>query len=451
MTLEGVFKGNRFITEMLLGCILVMLPHKKRAHFAGRAAAFCLAAELISALVMNFAPIKRIWQNQEVISSCVYVVVFAALSLLFLNVCCPLTRQEAIYGAALCLCAQHFSSSLLIVVRSVVPWHGELSEALTWLLTIVIPYGLFYSLCFRRICRHGAYHVSDLHLINATCLIFLISAVISIVAKGFHSGDNAPLFVIVQIYEMLCCLFLLWMQVYQVKTEELQRGLGIQDYLQHLRQEQFIQSHRDMNLMTHLMHELKHQIADMVTAGTDALKEDLLERIGENLQIYDETIDTKNETLNMVLMERRLFCRENHINWMVVADGEQLGFLDAGDIYLIFRNALDNAIESVVQLEDPQRRIVDVRVCAQHGFLMIQIENAFKGERQFVDALPLTTKGDRTYHGFGLKAIAQIAEKYDGQLSVRTQGHRFTLQIMIPMPRPHHSPGTQAFSGEGRP
>ena len=436
MTFLNMWSGNRFITEMLLACFLVILPHRKREHFAGRIAVFCIAVELISAFVMNFAPIKEIWQNREVISSCTYVVVFAVLSLSFFIIGCPMTRREAVYCSALSLCVQHFSSSLLIVMQQMLPWRGDLIDLLTWLLTILIPYCVFYCFCFRHICKQGLYHISALNLTSATCLIFLTSAVISIIAKGLNVGGNSPLFLISQIYEMLCCLFLLWLQVYQVKTVELQREIDFQGYLHHLRQEQFVQSHRDMDLMTHLMHELKHQVANMVTAGSAEAKDELLEKIGENLQIYDETFNTKNETLNMALMERRLFCRENHVNWMVVADGERLNFLDPGDIYLIFRNALDNAIDSVVQLDDPQRRIIDVRVYAENSLLMIQIENEFKGELQFSDGLPLTTKEDRTYHGFGIKAIQKIAEKHNGQVTVRTQGHRFALQIMIPLPQP---------------
>lgn len=436
MTFLNEWSGNRYITEMLLACVLVMLPHRKREHFAKRAVTFCVSAELASFFIMNLAPAKEVWKNKEVISSSIYVAVFAVLSVSFICYCCPMLGQEAIYCSALCLCVQHFSSSLLIVVQYFVPQKGVLLGWLTWLVTIIIPYGLFYLFCFRRICKHGAYQVSVLNLTAATCLIFLTSAVISIVAKGLNVEDNSPLFIISQIYEMLCCLFMLWMQVHQVNTLELQHELDIQGYLQHLRREQFIQSHKDLSLMTHLMHELKHQVADMIAEGDSEIKDDLLEQIGENLQVYDEVFNTKNETLNTVLMERRLFCRANHINWMVVADGEQLNFLNVDDLYLILRNALDNAIESVVQLEDPQRRIIDVRVYTQNSFLMIQIENEFQGELQFAHGLPLTTKANRAYHGFGLKAIQQIAELYHGQITVQARKNRFTLQIMIPFPKP---------------
>ena len=48
------------------------------------------------------------------------------------------------------------------------------------------------------------------------------------------------------------------------------------------------------------------------------------------------------------------------------------------------------------------------------------------------DGLPVTTKGDRAFHGFGIRSMKQIAEKYKGTLSVSTSDHTFTLNILIP-------------------
>ena len=46
--------------------------------------------------------------------------------------------------------------------------------------------------------------------------------------------------------------------------------------------------------------------------------------------------------------------------------------------------------------------------------------------------MPLTSKSDASGHGFGLKSIRLIAEKYDGILDVSTDGGVFTVQISIP-------------------
>ncbi|MCC8128485.1 MAG: ATP-binding protein [Clostridiales bacterium] len=121
---------------------------------------------------------------------------------------------------------------------------------------------------------------------------------------------------------------------------------------------------------------------------------------------------------------------------MCVADGASLDFIQTGDLYLIFRNALDNAIDAVCQLPDAQPRVIDVKVYTRNALLMIQIENRFQGRLQFENGLPVTTKGDRSYHGYGLKTVRTIAERYGGCVTVRVKNGLFSLQVMIPEPKP---------------
>lgn len=52
----------------------------------------------------------------------------------------------------------------------------------------------------------------------------------------------------------------------------------------------------------------------------------------------------------------------------------------------------------------------------------------------FEDGLPLTGKKDKAYHGFGVRSIRHIAEKYKGELVVKKKGDRFVSDIMIPVP-----------------
>lgn len=45
-----------------------------------------------------------------------------------------------------------------------------------------------------------------------------------------------------------------------------------------------------------------------------------------------------------------------------------------------------------------------------------------------------TTKADKLFHGYGLKSIRYIAEKYHGNVEISTKGNVFTLQIVLPTP-----------------
>ena len=50
------------------------------------------------------------------------------------------------------------------------------------------------------------------------------------------------------------------------------------------------------------------------------------------------------------------------------------------------------------------------------------------------NGLPLTSKGDTDNHGFGLRSMRKIAEKYQGTLSVKLEDKAFLLYVMLPLP-----------------
>lgn len=111
----------------------------------------------------------------------------------------------------------------------------------------------------------------------------------------------------------------------------------------------------------------------------------------------------------------------------------QLVFLEAVDLFSMIGNALDNAEEAVRKLEDHDERAISVCIFSRHGIAILQVENFYEGDLRFVDGLPVTTKGDPNYHGFGLKSIRSTAEKYGGTVSVQAEDGLFLLRVALPV------------------
>lgn len=103
------------------------------------------------------------------------------------------------------------------------------------------------------------------------------------------------------------------------------------------------------------------------------------------------------------------------------------------DLCTIFGNALDNAMEHVIQIEDQEKRLIHVTVSKMEEFILIRIENYLQDEIEFDGELPSTTKGNKAYHGFGLKSIKYSVEKYCGTMEVKAENHWFTITILIPL------------------
>jgi sensor histidine kinase regulating citrate/malate metabolism len=149
--------------------------------------------------------------------------------------------------------------------------------------------------------------------------------------------------------------------------------------------------------------------------------------------IYDSRIKTGNDTLDIILTERSLYCEKEGIRLSCIADGEKLGFMTTGDICSLFGNAVENAIEAVSKLDNPEDRIISFQVREKSGMLVITVDNYYSGTLRVENGLPKSTKGDDDNHGFGMKSIRLVAEKYGGEVSV-TVDDMFHLSVIIPLP-----------------
>lgn len=156
-----------------------------------------------------------------------------------------------------------------------------------------------------------------------------------------------------------------------------------------------------------------------------------LKELRDSISFYDLKKDTGNSLLNVLINEKSLYCEQNGITLSCMIDGKKLEFIEAGDLYCLFGNLIDNALEAVKEIEKKERRIVNVSVKSRGNIVIVQEENYFIGERQFSDGFPLTTKQDKGSHGFGMRSIGMIVKKYGGELKAFTADGIFHLNIIF--------------------
>ena len=99
------------------------------------------------------------------------------------------------------------------------------------------------------------------------------------------------------------------------------------------------------------------------------------------------------------------------------------------DICIVLSNALDNAIRAVKSLGTATEKYICVSGRLQGDFLMMEIENSFRGNGAFKK-------------GTGLSNINAVAEKYGGAMSIKTQENVFVLHVLLIIPQ-HSESSTQ--------
>ena len=205
--------------------------------------------------------------------------------------------------------------------------------------------------------------------------------------------------------------------------------------LLHMQKENYRLSAESVELVNRKYHDLKHQIRLLRSEISSGDKLHYLDEMEQEIKSYEAQNKTGNDALDVLLTAKSIQCQNAGITLTCVADGKELSFLKPTDLSVLFGNALDNAFESAEKIEDPEKRLIHLSVARQKQFVRIRVENCCEGEIRFVDGLPATGK-DANYHGYGMKSIRSIVEKYNGSMTVKVQDGWFELRILLPLQNP---------------
>lgn len=235
--------------------------------------------------------------------------------------------------------------------------------------------------------------------------------------------------ILCSIYSISSCAFILFTLFHVVFRQQLERENAAMEKMRLIRDEQYDRLKENINLINIKCHDIKHQLRNFgIRNEMDA---SAISEMEELISVYDTRVKTGHAALDTILTEKSLYCLHHGIVLSCIADGGQLSFMSETDVYSLFGNAVDNAIEAVSRLPDTDR-VIDLSVKRVNGFVMIRICNTFDGVLVMEDGLPLTSKSDKNEHGYGLRSIRRIVEKYGGEMRVGTENGAFVLTTVFP-------------------
>ena len=103
------------------------------------------------------------------------------------------------------------------------------------------------------------------------------------------------------------------------------------------------------------------------------------------------------------------------------------------DLTVMIGNLYDNAIDANLRFEDMDKRFINIKILYDGGNLLCMFENATPEEKQpDRKGVWRTTKEDNSMHGFGMKNIDKIVQKYGGYCERNLKDYIFRCRIRIP-------------------
>lgn len=187
---------------------------------------------------------------------------------------------------------------------------------------------------------------------------------------------------------------------------------------------------REVEELYREIRSLKHDMGNhiMVMQKLNGKEQEQYARsLQEQYTAAAEGIKSGNPVTDVILLERSREAKAKGIAFdccFLYPAGRKV---DAFDLSIILNNALANAIEAT------DKGCIRITSSLRENVYMIEVENSFyhKIVMDRESQLPVSTKEDKAFHGFGLRNIRRVAQKYHGDMEVETTGQVFRLSVML--------------------
>lgn len=290
-----------------------------------------------------------------------------------------------------------------------------------------LVYGVAFSVFDRRLENNHNLYLGRNSLVGLSGLLIAADVIFNMVTNYYTTGSQVSL-LLERSYNILICGLILALLYNQLYRRELADELDAVHHLVEQGKRQYELARHNMDLINMKYHDLRHQSQRLGRRGDLAREEK--EELDQVLESYAAQVKTGNEVLDTILTEKTLLCQGKGIRLSSMADGRGLEFIKAHHLYALLGNAIDNAMEAVQALPEEERDI-NLAVKRQGDLVSIHVENRCAGPVAMRGGLPVSTKGDRDYHGFGMLSIRTVAEQYGGTMTVSVEEGVFSLDVVM--------------------
>lgn len=299
-----------------------------------------------------------------------------------------------------------------------------------WLLRV--PFWLVLYLLMRRYGPPKTYELTPalwrlLLLLTATPLGIVLSVVLLHSPSYDSSSETMLSCFILLLIAVLSFVGLLWTVTVLARQQKLEQQEQLYEvnraYYQALEQQQI-----EVRRMRHDMANHLQILVSLPEGEKNAYIEELI-----RLPVMQNSIHyCENQVINAVMNAKATLIEQANIKLSHSLSVPEGGNIEKADLCALFANGFDNAIEACRKLPQEQR-VITLEARAEKGLLVCRISNPWNGTIKLEQGIPVTSKRDTALHGYGLRSIQEIVERYQGQMEIETANGRFTLFFYLPL------------------
>lgn len=230
---------------------------------------------------------------------------------------------------------------------------------------------------------------------------------------------------------ILCIVFLIFgfasFIVFRQSENQIQQRM-LQDALM---ETDYVKIKEEYQRKSREIHDLKHHLQTLsVLLSVD--KNDNAKQYLDNMM--DDFVSMKNQIhawTGNPLVDSLLSGKQSRADKLGVTleihSSQIVSKLSDRDMSILLGNLIDNAIEASANLND--KKVVTIKILNKSNMLFIHVKNRIGRAPLMRDGRLVTTKSDKINHGWGMKSIEAVVEKYDGQMDINYNEAYFEISI----------------------
>lgn len=179
-----------------------------------------------------------------------------------------------------------------------------------------------------------------------------------------------------------------------------------------------------------LKHDMKnHTLVILSYLEENRIKEarDYAGEILDKLNKMYTYVNVGNSLLNYIINNKLSRAKERGMEIKAEIENLAFDYMDSVDFSALLNNLLDNAILGASESQDKK---LEVQIMAKKGFDIITVKNSIDESVLAKNPEFVSTK-EEPGHGYGMKQIRSIVEKYQGSIDIYEKNNMFTVSIML--------------------
>lgn len=388
-----------FWFQLLIPLAVTFFCAPRRKYFILR---FALALSAFTAITVLYSSPSAIPFVGEEAGYFLYYIVCYLLAFALVWICFDMPFLKMFYLIITAFIIQNFAHHVFCLIMRIsgVPVGEEYGKtAFLVLLGVIyfVVYIAYYILAIKKFRLHEMEYVPKISFMIAF-FFFLVMIMLGVYVRHINVAiqENQIVAIGYEIYSVILITFIILMQfgIFNIgkmheSNEELEMRIEQSSRYYDI-------ARNNIDEINMRCHDLKHQIAGLKYMADDERK-DVISELENSVLVYESLVKTGNDALDYVLTEKGIYCTTKNINFTVIANGKLLNKMSYNDIYVLFGNALDNAIESVLKIEDTSKRVISLKIEELCGTTRIHIENVLGQNPKFSGRLAGNhQKGKRT-------------------------------------------------------